>query len=218
MTPARYSILLDGAFVLRRIRTNLGLARRPGIEHVLDECRRIRSHPLLADLDLLRIYWYDARPASGSIRNPLSRSKLVLGETELYRDANRLLQELEMQEDFALRLGEVSVTPTWRLKPRVLAEIERTGRALEPQDLKPGIEQKGVDLRIGLDMARLALRELVSTIVVVTGDSDMIPAFKFVRREGVRVLLEDLGGPVKHELRVHADVVLGRAAPPPRPA
>ncbi len=51
----------------------------------------------------------------------------------------------------------------------------------------PKIEQKGVDLRIGLDIARLSLRRMVDIIVVVTGDSDMVPAFKFARREGIRV-------------------------------
>ncbi len=47
-------------------------------------------------------------------------------------------------------------------------------------------------------------------IVVVAGDSDFIPAFKFARREGLRVYMEDLGSRfVKQELRAHADLVLG---------
>ena len=51
-------------------------------------------------------------------------------------------------------------------------------------DLKPNIQQKGVDLRIGLDIAALALKHQVEIIVLVTGDSDFIPALKFARREG----------------------------------
>ena len=47
------------------------------------------------------------------------------------------------------------------------------------RDLVPDLEQKGVDLRIGLDIARLALRERVDIIVVVSGDSDLVPAFRF---------------------------------------
>jgi uncharacterized LabA/DUF88 family protein len=72
----------------------------------------------------------------------------------------------------------------------------------------PNIEQKGVDLRIGLDIARLALREMVSAIVVVTGDSDLVPAFKFARREGCRVYLDHMGHSVRRELKVHADLIL----------
>lgn len=70
-------------------------------------------------------------------------------------------------------------------------------------------------MRVGMDMARLALREHVRAVVVVTGDSDFVPAFKFVRREGVRVILEPLGHNVRLELKQHADVVLG---PPAREA
>jgi uncharacterized LabA/DUF88 family protein len=48
---------------------------------------------------------------------------------------------------------------------------------------------------------------MVRAIVVVTGDSDLIPAFKFARREGIRVHLDCLGHGVRRELKVHADVV-----------
>jgi uncharacterized LabA/DUF88 family protein len=76
------------------------------------------------------------------------------------------------------------------------------------EDLVPNVQQKGVDLRIGLDIARLSLRQLVEVIVVVTGDSDMIPAFKFARREGVRVYLDHLGHGVKRDLKAHTDLVI----------
>jgi uncharacterized LabA/DUF88 family protein len=50
---------------------------------------------------------------------------------------------------------------------------------------------------------------LVSVIVVVTGDSDMIPAFRFARREGVRVYLDTLGFPAaRRDLKAHADRLL----------
>jgi uncharacterized LabA/DUF88 family protein len=44
--------------------------------------------------------------------------------------------------------------------------------------------------------------------VVVTGDSDFVPAFKFVRREGVKVILDPLGHNIRAELRQHADLVI----------
>lgn len=69
-------------------------------------------------------------------------------------------------------------------------------------------QQKGVDMRIGMDMARLALRDQVRAMVVVTGDSDFVPAFKFVRREGVRVLLDLMGENGRVELKQHSDVVI----------
>jgi uncharacterized LabA/DUF88 family protein len=78
-------------------------------------------------------------------------------------------------------------------------------RRITAQDFTFDIEQKGVDLRMGLDIARIALRGLAGTIVVITGDSDLIPAFKFARREGIRVYLDPLQGGVRPELRIHAD-------------
>lgn len=57
-------------------------------------------------------------------------------------------------------------------------------------------------------MARLALRETVRAVVVVTGDSDFVPAFRFVRREGVKVILDPMGHNIRPELRQHADIVL----------
>ena len=63
-------------------------------------------------------------------------------------------------------------------------------------------------MRIGMDMARLALRDLVRQVVVVTGDSDFVPAFKFVRREGVRVILDLMGENGRVELKQNSDIVL----------
>lgn len=96
----------------------------------------------------------------------------------------------------------------WRLKPRVQRELITSYREMTDRDFDLDIQQKGVDLRIGLDLARLALRDTVRAVVVVTGDPDLVPAFKFVRREGVTVILETLGHNVKRSLREHADVVL----------
>jgi uncharacterized LabA/DUF88 family protein len=85
--------------------------------------------------------------------------------------------------------------------------LMKTPRPVQPGDLVPNVSQKGVDLGIGLDIARLALREMVQAIVVVTGDSDLIPAFKFARREGIRVYLDTLGHGVRRDLKAHADRV-----------
>ena len=82
-------------------------------------------------------------------------------------------------------------------------------RFLTDDDFVIDAQQKGVDMRIGMDIARLSLREMVRAIIVVTGDSDFVPAFKFARREGVRVILEPMGQNILVELKQHADIVLG---------
>jgi uncharacterized LabA/DUF88 family protein len=136
--------------------------------------------------------------------NPLSGEELDLGQTDIHANNESLLSTLELRPDFALRLGELS-TNEWKLGKRALKSLLKRPRPVEASDLVPNIEQKGVDLRIGLDIARLALTQSVQSIVVVTGDSDLIPAFKFARREGLRVFLCHLGHGVKRELKAHAD-------------
>jgi len=89
-----------------------------------------------------------------------------------------------------------------------MQQLAKAPRQVVPRDFVPNIEQKGVDLRIGLDIARLSLCNLVSVIVIMSGDSDLVPAFKFARREGVRIYVDHLGSPVRRDLKAHADIVL----------
>jgi len=201
----RYAILLDGGFVTKRLQRRLG--HFPSPEDVLADCARITRHPELEGSGLLRIYFYDSPPAAEVVTNPLNGRAINLGRTEVFATRRRFQDELELRPNVALRKGELSVRG-WQIRKDALLEVARTPRALGADDLELSLEQKGVDLRIGLDIARLALRRLVETLVVVTGDSDLVPAFKFARREGLRVFLDHLGGPVKRELKAHADLVL----------
>lgn len=63
-------------------------------------------------------------------------------------------------------------------------------------------------MRIGLDIASLTLKKQASIIVLVTGDSDFIPAMKFARREGAQLVLVTLGHGVREEVYQHADIVI----------
>jgi uncharacterized protein (TIGR00288 family) len=109
------------------------------------------------------------------------------------------------------RLGSF---PSGELTAATQRELQKYMRPLCASDFEPRFEQKGVDMRIGLDIARLALCNRIHAVVVVTGDSDFVPALKFARREGVRVYLDTMGHGVRRELKVHADHVINAALPP----
>lgn len=204
MNP-RYAILLDGGFVTKvladRKRSN---AVASDIEA---ECQRIAKLPALSGLELLRVYYYDAPPATQNLTNPIDGSTLDLGSSAVHARNTALLDQLELLPNFAVRKGE-TVVRGWKIGATAMKAMLAKPRVPTARDLVPNVQQKGVDLRIGLDVARLALRQIAQVIVVVTGDSDMIPVFKFARREGLRVYLDHLGGPVRRELKVHADIVL----------
>jgi len=202
---SRYAILLDGSFVTKKLQAKLG--RFPTAADVAQECQRIAQHQQLAGRDLLRIYFYDASPAKDRLTNPIDGSALDLSATSEFRAHTSLLDTLELTPNFAVRRGEV-VTHGWKLGGRAFKGMMKNPRAPAANDIVPDLEQKGVDLRIGLDIARLALREMVDIIVVMTGDSDLVPAFRFARREGVRVFLDHMGHGVRRDLKAHADIVL----------
>ncbi|MDY6956983.1 MAG: NYN domain-containing protein [Pseudomonadota bacterium] len=180
--------------------------RFPTSEDIERLCLDISTRAEIAPSELLRNYFYHARPASGVITNPFDQSRTDLSSTLVHSQHESLLDRLELAPNFSVRLGE-TVANGWRLGSSAMTSLRRTPRSIQAADFVPDITQKGVDLRIGMDIARLSLREMVSVIVVVTGDSDLIPAFKFARREGVRVYLECLGHGVRRDLKAHADMV-----------
>ncbi len=88
-----------------------------------------------------------------------------------------------------------------------LAKIADAWRTLSPDDVRLGLRQKGVDMRIGLDISTLTLKKQADTIILVTGDSDFVPAAKLARREGVEFILDPLWQSVKDDLHEHVDGV-----------
>jgi len=89
-----------------------------------------------------------------------------------------------------------------------LEKLADAWKKLGPDDLRLGLRQKGVDMRIGLDISTLTLKKQVDTIILVTGDSDFVPAAKLARREGVEFLLDPLGQAVNADLREHVDGII----------
>ena len=78
---------------------------------------------------------------------------------------------------------------------------------LSDNDFHFELRQKGVDMRIGIDIATLALKKQVDTIVLFSGDGDFIPAAKLARIEGVRFILDIMGQKVSNNLLEHVDII-----------
>ncbi|MBI3449243.1 MAG: NYN domain-containing protein [Acidobacteria bacterium] len=204
----RVAVLLDGESV--RITLGSRLKRFPEAADVVAEVSRILVHPAVERSSLYRVFYYTAEPLSGSARNPLDGRPIDFSATLAYARNMRLIERLDDEPDFAVRRGTL-VHQGWEIgraaAHRLTSGLKTTVGA---HDLVPKILQKGVDMRIGLDMASLALKRFVSSVVVVTGDSDLVPAMRFARREGIRVYLDTLGHPhVRPELKTHADQMLG---------
>jgi uncharacterized LabA/DUF88 family protein len=98
---------------------------------------------------------------------------------------------------------------------RELRDVVAAWRVIRERDLILGLRQKGVDMRIGLDIASMTLKHQIDTIILVTGDSDFVPAAKLARREGVEFLIDPMRQRVSDELTEHVDGVVSVF---PRPA
>lgn len=86
---------------------------------------------------------------------------------------------------------------------------------LKEDDFQLEIQQKGVDMRIGLDIASLAQKGLVDQIVLIAGDSDFVPAAKHARREGIDFILDPMWHTIKSSLNMHIDGLNTRTGCPP---
>lgn len=201
------ALLLDGGFVKKRLAAQLRAF--PAVADVMAFVDSIAKHPDLAGTQVFRVYWYDAEPFGEKRQNPIDGKRTNFAATVEAIRNRELMSELEAQPDFAVRRGEL-LFRGWRVASQAMQElVKQPPRNLKGADLQPVFVQKGVDMRIGLDIASLALKRLVSSVVLVSGDSDMVPAMKLARREGLRVYLHAMGHPQRRrELVVHADRVL----------
>ena len=89
-------------------------------------------------------------------------------------------------------------------------EVTKTDPETGPvtTDYTPKLRQKGVDMKVGLDMALMALKHTVDKVVLVAGDSDFVAPMKFVRKEGLQVYLYSMSHKIKAKLIEHSDFIL----------
>lgn len=108
----------------------------------------------------------------------------------------------------ALRLGHLSKDVKWTIKPEKIASLLKG--TIQISDLTEGdvtveTRQKGVDMRIGVDVASLSFKQQVDQIVLIAGDADFVPAAKMARREGIDFILDPMWQTIPDGLMEHID-------------
>lgn len=214
----RVAILIDGGFFLKRLPTvcrDVNCRNPEEVARAID--RLLNAHLVqlneLACLPrhyalLYRCFYYDALPYLEKGHLPISGSPINFARTEEAHFRLALFDRLRRKPNFAVRLGHVVLERSWILTERTqraLLRRQRTVDSLTDADFVPGFRQKAVDMRIGIDIAALALKGQVDTIVLVAGDADFVPAAKLARREGVRIILDPLWQSVSADLFEHID-------------
>lgn len=175
------------------------------------------------DEDLQRIYYYDCSEFTGHFNPPhpdwAGKECIALHESDLKqrikrgskfhilnpykrehqsihtkgantavwiaRQGNsRMLDELAQKELFAVRHGKMKFNG-WQKSKRK-----------DGPEYFPSLQQKGVDMLIGLDIATIAITGQAERIIFIANDTDFVPALKFARRTGrkVQVVIAGLPG------------------------
>ena len=223
----KVAILIDGGFFVRRLPrlTDWSILNDPARADQ-EIGRLVRGHLMYVNRTvqvpdpyalLYRCFFYDARPYDRRGHRPISKQAIDYAKSDAASFRLGLFDNLRRRPNFALRLGEVRRYRDWIMKEQAQRDLlsgKRNVADLDDDDFVAGFQQKAVDMRIGLDIASITLKKQADTIVLVTGDSDFVPAAKLARREGARIILDPLWQNVAPDLFEHIDQV---HCPFPRP-
>ena len=214
---SKAAILIDGGYLLNRLPADIdstdpeevGRAINQLVRGHLNQLNDVHQAPSPLRL-LFRTFYYDARPYQNKGHTPVSRRAINYARTPQAQFRDRLHDILRRTPNLALRLGEVwkDTDRSWILKPQPQKRLlngQLVAADLVDADFAPALRQKGVDMRIGLDIASIALKRQAETIVLVSGDADFVPAAKLARREGVQFVLDPLWRSVSPDLLEHID-------------
>lgn len=206
------AILVDGAFYRRRAYKAFG-DKSPADRafELINYCWRHLKWHGQSSHDLYRIFYYDCPPLDMQLYHPFLQKTISLAKTPTYTWSLEFYEELSKKRKVALRMGEVSaVSARYQLKKKTQNKLFRGELDLSDireEDFIFSAEQKGVDMRIGLDISSLAFKHQVSQIVLISGDSDFVSAAKLARREGIDFVLDPLFANIKPDLREHIDAL-----------
>lgn len=200
------AILIDGAFYRNRAFSCLG-DKSPS-ERAKELSEYCHKH-LQNDQSLYRIFYYDCLPMNKKVFHPLLQKQVDLGKSDIYNWGFAFIDELKHQRKFAIRLGKLAESQAcYTLKTDTVKKLCRGKKILsdlQESDFQLNVAQKGVDMKIGIDIASLAFKKQVDQIILISGDSDFVPAAKLARREGIDFVLDPLFAPIKPDLYEHID-------------
>ncbi len=165
--------------------------------------------------ELYRIFFYDCKPLEKRVHYPHTQKALDLSKSSTYKERKKLHKHLISKPCLALRLGYLDEkNAKWVIrdqeKEKKLFKREIKIEEFQNDDFIYHAKQKGVDIKIGLDIATLALKKLVQKIVLISGDSDFVPAAKLARVEGIIFTLDPMGNPIREDLEEHIDYLTTR--------
>lgn len=203
------AIMVDGAFYRRRAYHFWGdLYTQQRAYELMQYCRRHITEEK-EGASLYRVFYYDCPPSSKRIYHPLLKTTVNLAASEQFKWTTDFFSELKHQRKFALRLGRLADEQAYyNLRPNITRKL--LNGSIKPEELTEAdfvisMKQKGVDMRIGVDIASVTFKKQADRIILISGDSDFVAAAKQARREGIDFILDPMRSPIKDDLFEHID-------------
>lgn len=207
--PIKTAILVDGGFYRKRAYSLWGpKSPEERAKELNDYCYK-HLQDRYENRYLYRVFYYDCAPSGKNVYNPITKRNVSLRGTDEYIWMNSFLDELKHHRKFALRMGRLSESQiSYSLKAEPTKKLLSGALSIDSiveSDLELNLEQKGVDMRIGVDISSLAFKKQVDQIILISGDSDFVPAAKQARREGIDFILDPMRAKIKEDLFEHID-------------
>lgn len=208
LPPVKIAVLIDGGFFIKRFNTLYNKDKKMSGAEVAEHLYTM-AHKHVGNRNILyRIFYYDCEPLSKKAHNPISGKAVDFSKSEEYKFRIELIEALKKKRKVALRIGILKDNKSWAIRPRVVKDLLAGKIKMEDvreDDIFFEVRQKGIDMKIGVDIASLALKRFVDCIVLFSGDSDFVPASKLARREGVDFVLDPMFANVEPQLFEHID-------------
>jgi uncharacterized protein (TIGR00288 family) len=207
------AIIADGGFLIKQIKTyqkeyiDTKLLADYIYQFLRNEIIDTLKEKIQSPISLYRILYHDCFPFEGEIVNPFSGRR----KEESGHPRKKLLHTLGMMEHVNIREGRLAING-WKVQnlPALVSRYRKENvlKMSVDYDFQPNYVQKGVDTNIVLDMMRLSFQKTVQGIVLITSDSDFVPAIRYAKEAGLRLFLMPLGKMISRDLLSEVDALL----------
>ncbi|GHV93264.1 helicase [Spirochaetia bacterium] len=153
------AVMIDGAFIRKKFRS----AKRRDISAPEIQQFVINTLGILNIPDRnYRVYFYDCKPCSERTSLPITHGAYNFDANPQYAKGVNLIKEIKLLPFFAVREGMLSFNG-WTLKPSCYGMNPLTDSCFIPN-----LKQKGVDIKIGLDVAWVSFNRIASSIIFIS--------------------------------------------------
>ncbi len=217
------AILVDGPFFIRRIRQIFPSSVHHDAKVMADLVWRLSAAHLFErnqpKRHLFRIYFYDTPVFTQRVTLPVSRQSIDLAKSKEGQFRAAFQRQLQRKRKLAVKLGETRDADSWKLNEDALADLlgkKISVDELADEDFTPDSHPKGIELRMGVDLASLAYKRQVQQVVLLTGDGAFSSAAELLRHEGIDVVLDPMWQNIPEDLFSFIDGLRSTCPPPDR--